>query len=46
MVFWGVTKSGKISLEIKLELQSNSTNATSSCDVLLIYVVLLNNIKH
>jgi hypothetical protein len=29
-----------------LELWSNSTNAMSSCDVLLIYVVLLNNIKH
>ena len=27
-------------------MQSNSTNATSSCDVLLIYVVLLNNIKY
>jgi len=46
MIFERAIKSGKISSEIKLELRSNSTNATSSCDVLLIYIVLLNNIKH
>ena len=46
MVFLALTKSGKISLETKLELWSNSTNITSSCDILLIYVVLLNNIKY
>ena len=46
MVFEGATKSGKISSETKLELRSNSINATSSCDILLIYVVFLNNIKH
>ena len=40
------TTSGKISLEIKLELRLNSANATSSSDLLLIYVVLLNNIKY
>ena len=46
MFFECAIKSGKISSEIKLELRSNSTNATSSCDFLLIYVVLLNNTKH
>jgi len=40
------TISGKISLEIKLGLQSNSTNITSSSDLILIYIVLLNNMKH
>ena len=39
-------KSGKISSEIKLELRLNSTNAMSSCDLLPIYIVLLNNIKY
>jgi len=39
------TKSGKISSGIKLGLRLNSANATSSCDLLLIYIVSLNNIK-
>ena len=42
----GVTTSGKISSGIKLELRSNSANATLSYDLLLIFIVLLNNIKH
>ena len=44
--FKRTTKSCKILSETKLELRSNSTNVTSSCDLLLIYAVLLNNIKH
>jgi hypothetical protein len=42
----GVTTSGKISSGTKLELRSNSANATLSCDLLLIYIVSLNNVKH
>jgi len=39
-------KSGKISSGTKLKLRLNFINTTSSCNLLLIYVVLLNNIKH
>jgi len=46
MVFERATKSGKISSETKLKLPSNSANITPSYDLLLIYVVLLNNIKY
>jgi hypothetical protein len=44
--FEHATKSGKISSRTKLGLQSNSVNVTLSCDLLLIYVLSLNNIKH
>jgi len=44
--FERATKSVEISSGTKLELRSNSTNATPSCDLLLIYVVSLNNVKH
>jgi hypothetical protein len=37
---------GKILSEIKLGLRSNSTNITSSNDFLLIYIMLLDNVKH
>jgi len=37
---------GKILSEIKLELRSNFTNVTLSNDLLLIYIVSLNNMKH
>ena len=40
------TKSGKISSGTKLGLRSNYVDATSSCDLLLIYVMSLNNVKH
>jgi hypothetical protein len=30
----------------KLRLRSNSTNATSSSDLCLIYIVSLNNVEH
>jgi hypothetical protein len=40
------TTSGKISPGTKLGLQSNSANAASLSDILLIYVVSLNNVKH
>ena len=43
--FERTTNSGKISLETKLGLQSNSVNVTPSCDLLLIYVASLNNVK-
>jgi len=44
--FERTTKSGKISLGTKLGLRSNSANATPFYDLLLIYVVSLNNVKH
>jgi len=44
--FERATTSGKILLETKLKLRSNAVNVTSLCDILLIYVVSLNNIKH
>ena len=37
---------GKISSRTKMRLRSNSANVTSSCDLLLIYIISLNNIKH
>ena len=40
------TTLGKISSGTKLGLRSNSVNATPSSDLFLIYVVLLNNVKH
>jgi hypothetical protein len=40
------TTSSKISSGINLKLQSNSTNVTLSSDILLIYVMSLNNVKH
>jgi hypothetical protein len=40
------TTSSKILLGIKLKLQSNYVNASALCDILLIYIVSLNNIKH
>jgi len=44
--FEHATKSGKISSETKLNLRSNSANVKPSCDLFLIYVMSLNNIKH
>jgi hypothetical protein len=40
------TTSSKISSGTKLGLRSNYTNITSSYDLLLIYIVPLNNVKH
>ena len=40
------TTSGKISSGTKFGLRSNSANATLSSDLLLIYVVSLNNVKY
>ena len=44
--FKRVTTSSKISSGTKLGLKLNSENATSSNNLLIIYVVSLNNIKH
>ena len=46
MFFERATKSSKISSGTKMTLRSNFTNVTPSCDLLLIYIVSLNNIKH
>ena len=40
------TTSGKILSRIKLKLPLNFVNVMSLCDILLIYVVALNNDKH
>jgi hypothetical protein len=44
--FERTTKSSKISSKTKLELLSNSANAMPSFDLLLIYIMSLNNAKH
>jgi hypothetical protein len=44
--FKHTTKLGKISSKTKLELLSNYANAMPSFDLLLIYIMSLNNVKH
>jgi len=44
--FERTTKLDKISSKTKLELLSNFANAMPSCDLLLICIMSLNNVKH